>query len=155
MKLCLIGSSRFMDQYRAVNKELTLLGHVVYTIATISTSIANESDRPSDEEKIMLDLVHLRKIQESDAVVLVTDETGYYGDSTKRELMWAQMLGKSIYFPDDLSRRPRTFDNDFREFAKARSSKDPQAMQRYYERIQGNGIGLVGAQGAQMQSSSN
>ena len=134
MKLCLVGSSRFMDQYRAVNRELTLLGHVVYTITTISTSIANENERPSEEEKIMLDLVHLRKIQESDGVVLITDESGYYGESTKRELMWTDMLDKQIYFPEDLSRRPRTFDNDFREFAKAKSSKDPKAMQDYYDR---------------------
>ena len=95
----------------------------------------------------MLDLVHLRKIQESDAVVLVTDETGYYGDSTKRELIWAEMLNKSICFPEDFERQKKDFSNDFREFVKARMSKEPSAMDRYYKRVHGDTTvaGLAGA----------
>jgi hypothetical protein len=103
MKLCLIGSTRFMEEYRRMNKELTLAGHVVYTVATISTSAAGEhvkaEEQITEERKIILDLVHLRKIQESDAVVLVTDSTGYYGFSTRREIAWARLLGKGLYAP--------------------------------------------------------
>jgi hypothetical protein len=103
MKLCLIGSTRFMEEYRKTNKELTLAGHVVYTVATISTSAPGEhvkaEEQITEEEKIILDLVHLRKIQESDAVVLVTDSTGYYGFSTRREIAWARLLGKGLYAP--------------------------------------------------------
>lgn len=93
MKLCLIGSSRFKDLYDKVNRELTLLGHVCYSIAMISTGEA-----VTEEEKIVLDLVHLRKIQESDGVILITDETNYIGFSTRREMIWAQMIDKPVYF---------------------------------------------------------
>lgn len=100
MKLCLIGSSRFAAMYAEANKELTLKGHIVYTIATISSAGAPEGELP-EEQKMVLDLVHLRKIEESDAVVLITDETGYYGFSTKREMIWTGMLDKQIliYIP--------------------------------------------------------
>lgn len=93
MKICLIGSSRFKDLYDATNKKLTLDGHIVYSIATVST--ADGSELP-EAQKMVLDLVHLRKMQESDACVLVTDETGYFGFSTKREMIWAQMIGLPI-----------------------------------------------------------
>lgn len=99
MKLCLIGSTRFMDLYAKANRELTLKGHVVYTVATISSSdpSVRAEDQITEEDKIILDLVHLRKIQESDGVVLITDDTGYIGFSTRRELIWAQMLELSVY----------------------------------------------------------
>lgn len=97
MKIALIGSSRFIDLYHKANKTLTLQGHVVYSIATISTQ--SQPHEITDEEKELLDLVHLLKIQESDAVFLVTDETGYLGTSTKREVRWATLLDKQIFVP--------------------------------------------------------
>ena len=97
MKLCLVGSTRFMPQYIEANRKLTLQGHIVYTVATISSSTAETKSDISEDEKQILDLVHLRKIQESDGIVIITDETGYIGFSTKREIQWAQMLGKWIY----------------------------------------------------------
>lgn len=92
MKLALIGSSRFKDLFDAANRELTLKGHIVYSIAMISTG-----DTLSEPQKTILDLVHLRKILESDAVVLVSDATGYYGTSTNREFQWAQIVGRQIF----------------------------------------------------------
>lgn len=84
-----------MAQYVAANRELTLKGHIVYTVAAMSSAAVET--QITDDEKIVLDLVHLRKILESDAVVLITDETRYIGFSTKRELQWAQLIGKRIY----------------------------------------------------------
>lgn len=99
MKLCLIGSSRFLDLYQEWNRRLTLAGHVIYTIAMVSTS-ERGMDGPNipEEEKETLDLVHLLKIQESDGVFLITDKTGYVGFSTKREIKWARMLRKGRYW---------------------------------------------------------
>lgn len=106
MKICLIGSTRFMTEYAAANRRLTLLGHIVYTVAMMSTGLERDgvegpSSTPTDEEKIILDLVHLRKIMHSDAVVLITDSSRYVGFSTRRELMWAQMLAKRIYWSQE------------------------------------------------------
>lgn len=92
MKLCLIGSTRFRDEYIELNKMLSRMGHVVYTVA-----FYKEPTEISAADKEILDLVHLRKISESEGVVLVTDATGYVGDSTRREFAWASINGIPIY----------------------------------------------------------
>lgn len=115
MKVCLIGSSRFLDEYHRANKLLTLAGHIVYSIAMVSSS-ERGTDGPniSEDEKETLDLVHLRKIQESDIVALITDKSRYVGASTKREIKWAYMLGKPIYDPDwILKQRSSLFSEGF------------------------------------------
>lgn len=92
MKICLIGSTRFKKQYEKTNKSLSLEGHVVYSVSCFGHS----GDILTDAEKQTLDLVHLKKIAESDAVCLVTDDSGYYGESTKREIEWARMNDKKF-----------------------------------------------------------
>lgn len=102
MKFCLIGSSRFKELYTRANRELTGEGHVVYSIAWHSSD-SEPVKEVSEELKMVLDLVHLRKIQESEASILITDDTGYFGFSTRREIIWCSMLMKPlfIYIPRD------------------------------------------------------
>ena len=89
MKICLVGSTRFKERYEELNRRLSVVGHVVYSVACTGQVTPNEKE--------MLDLVHLQKIVESEVVVIVTDESGYIGESTRREVLWAKMLGKKIY----------------------------------------------------------
>lgn len=98
MKICLIGSSRFVDKFNDINRRLTLAGHVVYSIATVSSGKVKTLD---PNEKDTLDLVHLLKIQESDACFLITDDN-YIGESTKREMKWAVMQDMAILSDSDL-----------------------------------------------------
>ena len=117
MKLCLIGSSRFKQTYDEYNAQLTLAGHVVYSIAVVSSSVtmaeAGSLERTgiapeeplTSRQKEVLDLVHLRKILESEAVVVITNKERYVGDSTRRELAWAQILGRTVFWT--LSEVPR------------------------------------------------
>ena len=100
MKICLIGSSRSLQLYQEFNRQLSLAGHIVYSISTVSTSQGGHT--LTEDEKTILDLVHLRKIQESEAVLIVSDETNYIGESTTRELRWAQILNKLIFNREDL-----------------------------------------------------
>jgi uncharacterized NAD-dependent epimerase/dehydratase family protein len=102
MNICLIGSSRFAAQYAEVNRRLSLAGHVVYSIATVSTSFngAAVTEALTPDQKETLDLVHLQKIARSEEVFVVTDETGYVGESTKREIKWATMCGIDVYTGD-------------------------------------------------------
>ena len=99
MKICLIGSTRFRSQYYELNHKLSLAGHLVYSGCFFRTKHPDGSKKGeiTEQEKELLDLVHLRKILESDVVVLVTDQTGYYGDSTRRELAWANLLEKEVF----------------------------------------------------------
>jgi hypothetical protein len=104
MKICLIGSSRFVEQYNEINRKLTLAGHVVYSIATVSSASGKLQTQKqlTEDEKETIDLVHLLKIQESDACFLVTDETKYVGESTRREIKWAVMQDMAVLTHADL-----------------------------------------------------
>lgn len=102
MKICLIGSTRFMTGYHDLNRLLTLAGYVVYTVAMVnSAERGTAGPNIPAEDKETLDLVHLLKIQESDAVCLVTNKEGYVGNSTRREIKWAAMSNKQFYKPGD------------------------------------------------------
>jgi hypothetical protein len=97
MKVCLCGSTRFMDQFHAANVALSLAGHVVYSVATS----VKEDFIPNSDEKMLLDLVHLRKIEESDVVMVVgkqPDGSTYIGESTRREIAWAKILEKQVLY---------------------------------------------------------
>jgi hypothetical protein len=99
MKICLIGSAnRFLDKFREIDEKLTLAGHVVYSIAAVKNIIPGIGE----EGKETLDLVHLLKIQESDACFWVTDESKYAGASTQREMQWAIMQDMAVLSDADL-----------------------------------------------------
>mgnify|MGYP001616335170 CR=1 FL=1 len=100
MKICLCGSTRFMSEFHRANVELSLAGHIVYSVAT-----STKGDFiPSPDQKTMLDLVHLRKVKESDYVVVVgrnADGSAYIGESTRREIMWASVWRIPVLFYDE------------------------------------------------------
>lgn len=103
MKICLIGSTRFLDKYYETNRRLSLMGHVVYSVATPSSDSLRKTPTTgnlTDDEKETLDLVHLLKLQNSDVACLITDDKGYVGFSTKREIKWCLLTGKQILLPE-------------------------------------------------------
>ncbi len=97
MKITLCGSAKFEGAFHEWNKKLTLYGHTVYALAVYPSFMGGEKNWYNDWEKIMLDLAHLNKISNSDAIV-VCDVDCYYGDSTKREIAWARMQDKKVYW---------------------------------------------------------
>ena len=92
--VCICGSARFMTEIRAANRDLTLAGAIV-----VAPSEADES--PTTEQKAVLDALHLRKIDLADRVLIV-NPGGYIGESTRREIAYAQEAGKPIAFTDPL-----------------------------------------------------
>lgn len=88
--VCICGSVRFIDQLREANRELTFAGIVV-----LAPSDADEA--PTPQQKVVLDALHLRKIDLADRV-LVVNPGGYVGDSTTREIAYARALGKPVTF---------------------------------------------------------
>jgi len=104
MKITLCGSTKFRDQFEDWNRRLSKMGHIVYSVSAYGHS----GDTLTPAEKETLDLVHLRKIVESDAIFVVglTDDGPvhdrlYVGESTRREIAWARMLGKRVFRIDD------------------------------------------------------
>jgi hypothetical protein len=92
--VCICGSTRFVDEMRMANRELTYAGVIVVA--------PGEADEPiSHEQKTALDALHLRKIDLADRV-LVVNPGGYVGESTSKEIAYARATGKPISFTDPL-----------------------------------------------------
>ena len=92
--VCLCGSTRFRDEFARANRELTLSGVIVVAPGVF----AHSGDALSDGDKVGLDELHKRKIDLADEVLIVSDESGYYGESTRREIAYARALGKPVKF---------------------------------------------------------
>lgn len=93
--VCLCGSGRFRDAFNEAEFHETLAGKIVLTIGCNTKDIARDSDW--SHVKPMLDELHLRKIDLADEV-LILNVGGYIGESTARELAYAQKLGKTIRY---------------------------------------------------------
>jgi hypothetical protein len=98
MIVTLIGSAKFENDFIEINKQLGLRGISVFSLSSYPRDNGGK-DWYTDEEKILLDLVHLNKIRVSEAVCVVGD--GYIGFSTAREILWADMLSLPIMGQSD------------------------------------------------------
>lgn len=85
----LCGSSRFRDEFARQYFEETLKGNIVLSIAP------KQGRDLTEEEKLLVDRVYMRKIELSDEIRCI-NVGGYIGVSTKRELWYANWIGKNI-----------------------------------------------------------
>jgi len=91
--VCICGSTRFENEMRAANRDLTYAGVIV-----LAPSEAGEAGGAiTDDQKSALDTLHQRKIDLADRV-LVVNPGGYIGESTSREIAHARVTGKPISF---------------------------------------------------------
>jgi len=99
-KVTLCGSTKFKKAFEVINKQLSLEGHVVYSVAFFQHA---DNESLTAEQKQKLDEVHKLKIDNSDAI-LVIDVDGYIGESTRSEIAYAEQTKKSVRylheFPD-------------------------------------------------------
>lgn len=122
--VCLCGSARFKDAYVEANKRETMAGRVVLSVGHTDGGV-------TEEQKLALDQLHLRKIDIADEVLVLdcslrvceccekpcrevwNDEQGqhyseccgsvcaekpYVGESTKREIAYAELHGKPVRY---------------------------------------------------------
>jgi hypothetical protein len=92
--ITLCGSSKFRKAWKYWHAYFTLKGFVVFAICGL--------ENPTEEQKQTLDLIYLEKILRSDAI-FVLDVGGYIGYSTKREIEWAKLHNKQIYYLSKVS----------------------------------------------------
>ena len=101
----LCGSTRFKEQFLEVQKRLTLEGRIVISVGLFLDEPSGKAERghSGDEEvwqpgtKEMLDDMHLRKIDLADEIFVI-NVGGYIGESTKREIAYAEKTGKKINY---------------------------------------------------------
>lgn len=90
--ITLCGSTRFKDYFFEAARDLTLQGWIVLMPGVFGHS----GDKITDEQKQKLDELHLEKIRLSNAI-FVLNIGGYIGESTQREIDFAQARDIPIY----------------------------------------------------------
>lgn len=99
-KITLCGSTRFKKEFEVINRQLSLEGHIVYSVSFFPQA---DNIPLSEEQKILLDKVHKQKIDNSDGIFVV-DVDGYIGESTQSEIDYSVNTGKFVKklsnFPD-------------------------------------------------------
>ena len=91
----LCGSTRFKEQFLKAQKQLTLDGCIVISVGLFGHSGDDDVWKPGVKE--MLDDMHLRKIDMADEIFVI-NVGGYIGESTKREIAYAEQKGKKVNY---------------------------------------------------------
>ena len=91
--ITLCSSTKFKDEFMRVQKELTLKGYIVISVGCFGHS----GDIFTDEQKIMLDEMHKRKIDMADEIFVV-NVGGYIGISTRSEIEYAEAHNKKVNY---------------------------------------------------------
>lgn len=99
MIITLCGSTRFKNEFLAVQRDLTMQGHIVLSVGLFAHADGIEL---TQEEKIRLDNLHKEKINMSDAIFVINKD-GYIGESTYSEIDWATRMKKQIYFLEEIN----------------------------------------------------
>jgi hypothetical protein len=109
MIACLCGSTRFYDQFQRANYDLTMRGEIVLSVGFYPHATAEQGHGEGvgrdSAEKTVLDELHKRKIDLADYVLVVSDETGYFGESTEGEIRYAAGHGKPVRFAEPAAAR--------------------------------------------------
>lgn len=107
--VCICGSTRFADEMSIANRDLTFSGVIVVAPGVFLRTGPDGPDTQdatiTDEQKAALDVLHLRKIDLADRV-LVVNPGGYIGESTSREIAYAHATGKPVSYTEPATARP-------------------------------------------------
>ena len=97
--ITLCGSTRFEAEFAEVNQRLTMEGCVVISLGLFSLPELPDYNRAADSSDLKgrLGGVHFQKIRMADEVYVV-DPGGYLGESTRREIAYAESLGKPVRY---------------------------------------------------------
>ncbi len=105
--ITLCGSTRFKDEFLEAQKRLTLEGNIVISVGLFGHS--GDDVVWTEGVKDMLDRQHLAKIDLADEIFVI-NVGGYIGDSTRREIAYAEFRGKTISYLEEC-RKTSIYDN--------------------------------------------
>lgn len=101
--VCLCGSTRLKDAFDEANYQLTMQGNIVLSVGFFMRTLGNkhgEQIGATPEQKVALDELHKRKTDLADEV-FVLNIGGYVGDSTRREIDYANKHGKPVRYLEE------------------------------------------------------
>jgi hypothetical protein len=93
--ITLCGSTKFKDEFIAVQKRLTLEGNIVISVGLFGHS--GDDELWTESTKEMLDDMHKRKIDLADEIFVI-NLGGYIGTSTRSEIEYAISAGKPVSY---------------------------------------------------------
>lgn len=97
------STSRALQAFQDANLQLTLQGFIVLSIGC---NTHDDTTLKIDQEtKNRLDVLHLHKIDLAD-IVFILNPNGYIGESTAREIEYANRIGKPIYYLEPIEEKP-------------------------------------------------
>ena len=105
--ITLCGSTRFKNEFLEAQKRLTLEGNVVISVGLFGHS--GDDEVWTEGVKDMLDRQHLAKIDLADEIFVI-NVGGYIGESSRREIAYAEFRGKSIKYLEKAP-QPCIYDN--------------------------------------------
>ena len=103
--ICICGSTRFADLHAIMKWELEKAGNVICLMINylpiwyVKREGWKEPNHLAEQSglKDVLDELHLRKIDLADEI-LVINKDGYIGESTRREIDYAESKGKPVCY---------------------------------------------------------
>jgi hypothetical protein len=95
LKMPMVGLGVYNISERETQKRLTLDGCIVISVGLFGHSGDDDVWMPGVKE--MLDDMHLRKIDMADEIFVI-NVGGYIGESTKREIAYAEQKGKKVNY---------------------------------------------------------
>ena len=93
------GSMKFVKEMMEITEKLELQGNCM--LVPIYNPNKQNKDNFTEEEALMLDKMHKERIKISDAILVVNVDS-YIGNSTKKEIEFAESLNKEIIYYFDL-----------------------------------------------------
>jgi len=103
--ICLCGSTRFTSEMLVIQWELTKQGNIVLSWCALPDGYFEGEDKTHIGEqegvKEIVDEGHKRKIDLADEVFVLNID-GYIGESTRSEIEYAELHGKSIRYLERL-----------------------------------------------------
>lgn len=97
--VCICGSTKFYEAYLTAMYEETMKGNIYLSVGCFMhrPEIHQGNWHITPEHKLMLDELHLRKIDIADEI-LVLNVGGYIGESTENEIVYAEQCGKGVRY---------------------------------------------------------
>ena len=93
----LCGSTKFKDEFIAVQEQLTLAGCIVISVGVFGHADHKYETSVTPNVKVMLDDMHKRKIDMADAIYVINKDD-YIGESTKSEIEYAKAMNKPVMY---------------------------------------------------------
>ena len=90
--VCLCGSTKFKADFERANREETAKGNIVLTVAMFGHLEGLDME---SKEKKTFDAVHYDKIKLADEVLVINTDD-YIGESTRKEIEYAQSLNRPV-----------------------------------------------------------